>query len=551
MHPTENNYSVHRRPMDVEDYFDLLRRHRGWIAGPIFAGLVISVVAAFIWPDTYVSRAVVRIVPPSVPERYVASNVNLQIGQRIEAFYQQVTTRSSLLNLINTFALYPRKKDRVPDDDLVEQMKDDIRLAPIYSTRDALDGRTVTNAFQVSFTYNNRYTAQKVVAEILNSLMNETIRTRSNESVATTKFLQDKVDAAKKELDEIEGKVEAYKRAYAGKLPEELEANLGQLRSLDSQAVTVASQINTATQEKLYTESQIRTLREQLETINKVVENSVTTAARNEALASVERNIQAQETGLTSLRQRFLPDHPDVKKAEALLADLKRKRDELTAQEDRAAVAPAPKRETTTTSTAQLQLERQIADLQAANQVRDNLIAELTKQQAAIQKRQQVYQSNIDAAPSGQRVYVQLTRDYNLARQRYEDLMGKSNQSEMATDLENRKQGEGLDVLEQPTLPQTPSAPNRWLWVATGLSLGAAAGLVLAAVREMRDSSLKSLKDVKAYTGLPVLGSVPLVQSDIVVQRKRRLTWLGWSAATIAGFAMMMGSVYYHFTRGA
>jgi uncharacterized protein involved in exopolysaccharide biosynthesis len=38
--------------MDIEDYIDILRRHRSWIRGPAFVGLVASVVIAFLWPNT-------------------------------------------------------------------------------------------------------------------------------------------------------------------------------------------------------------------------------------------------------------------------------------------------------------------------------------------------------------------------------------------------------------------------------------------------------------------------------------------------------------------
>ncbi len=99
----------------------------------------------------------------------------------------------------------------------------------------------------------------------------------------------------------------------------------------------------------------------------------------------------------------------------------------------------------------------------------------------------------------------------------------------MATELEERQQGEGMEVLEQASLPQTPTEPNRWVIVAAGTCLGLLLGVFLAGGREMKDTSLKNLKDVRAYTGLPVLGSVPLVQSDFVAQRKRRLAWLAWS----------------------
>jgi capsular polysaccharide biosynthesis protein len=125
--------------------------------------------------------------------------------------------------------------------------------------------------------------------------------------------------------------------------------------------------------------------------------------------------------------------------------------------------------------------------------------------------------------------------------------MVKSNQSEMANELEANSQGETMDVLEAASLPQTPTDPNRWIIVTAGSGLGLALGFFLAAGREMKDTSLKNLKDVRAYTGLPVLGSVPLVQSDFVAQRKRRMAWLAWSSTCILGFALMLGSVYYYF----
>ena len=34
--------AVSRRPPDVEDYIDMLRRYRSWILGPTFAGLVVN-----------------------------------------------------------------------------------------------------------------------------------------------------------------------------------------------------------------------------------------------------------------------------------------------------------------------------------------------------------------------------------------------------------------------------------------------------------------------------------------------------------------------------
>ncbi len=155
--------------------------------------------------------------------------------------------------------------------------------------------------------------------------------------------------------------------------------------------------------------------------------------------------------------------------------------------------------------------------------------------------------SRIQGAPTAEGEYAELTRDYNLAKARYDELNNKKTQSEIATNLENRGQGERLELLETATLPETPAEPDRLLIIAAGLGLGLLAGVFIAGAREMKDTSLKNLKDARAYTGLPVLGTIPLLENDLVVRRKRRLTWVAWSAACIIGVVAMTSSIYYYY----
>jgi hypothetical protein len=58
---------------------------------------------------------------------------------------------------------------------------------------------------------------------------------------------------------------------------------------------------------------------------------------------------------------------------------------------------------------------------------------------------------------------------------------------------------------------------------------------------------LKNLKDVRAYTQLPILGSVPLLENALVIRRRKRLTWLAWSTACLVGIMIMTGSVFYYY----
>ena len=119
--------------------------------------------------------------------------------------------------------------------------------------------------------------------------------------------------------------------------------------------------------------------------------------------------------------------------------------------------------------------------------------------------------------------------------------------SETASNLEERKAGENLEILDAPSLPEQASEPNRLFIAGVGTGLGLFFGVLMAGVKEMKDTSLKNLKDVRAYTNLPVLSSIPLLENGLLVRRKRRLFWLAWSTAIIVGTIAMSGSMYYYY----
>src|SRR5271155_1650617 len=98
-----------RRPLDLDDYADILRRNKGWILGPLFAALVLSVVTAFLWPDTYISVATIRVAPPQVPESFVPANTSQDVQGRVNALVQLILDRATLTNIINTHGLYKSK----------------------------------------------------------------------------------------------------------------------------------------------------------------------------------------------------------------------------------------------------------------------------------------------------------------------------------------------------------------------------------------------------------------------------------------------------------
>src|SRR5271169_6236825 len=101
MQPSEP-FNIPRRTLDVEDYIDILRRHKGWIFGPFLFTLVASVVGVYMWPDSYVSTSVVKIVPQQVPAAMVQSAINQQMSDRINSMAQTILSRTTLTTIINT-----------------------------------------------------------------------------------------------------------------------------------------------------------------------------------------------------------------------------------------------------------------------------------------------------------------------------------------------------------------------------------------------------------------------------------------------------------------
>ena len=82
---------------------------------------------------------------------------------------------------------------------------------------------------------------------------------------------------------------------------------------------------------------------------------------------------------------------------------------------------------------------------------------------------------------------------------------------------------------------------RQWIWTMQLLL-----GLGLAGIQEAKDTSLKNLKDVRAYTNLPVLCSIPLLENTMLVKRKKRLAYLAWTAAVIVGAIAVSAALFYH-----
>jgi succinoglycan biosynthesis transport protein ExoP len=547
MQPQEN-VSITRRPLDVEDYIDVLRRHKSWIFGPTFLALVAATVVAFLWPDTFLSTGTIRVVPPQVPEMYVNSNLNNDLQGRFNSMIEGILNRTTLQSIISEFDLYKKDLRRMPLEDVIDNMRlHDVVIEPVQGVGQ-VNGRSQVAAFHIGFKYNNRLVAQKVAQKLIADIMLENQKETSDVSKETSQFLRQSWDAARDKLNEFENKLSTFRQNNLGKLPEQQQSNFNQMTAIQTQLLNLNTSMGRVTQEKLVLESQQRAYKDQLTQLKDPSASEQAAQQTNEKLQEKDREIAALDTLLTSVRERYKENFPDVQNLVAKLAAAKKQREDILKEEANKKPETVVARPANPMYLAkQSDLNSAIKRLQAYMDAKDLEMQDYRKQSDQFTAQLKEVQGRLAGMPVGLKEYDALARDRDLAKAEYERLDKSLNNSDLATRVIQNRQGERLELTEDASIPQTPTEPKRPVIILAGTGLGLILGLFLAGAREVKDTSLKNLKDVRAYTQLPILGSIPLLENDLIVRRRRRITWLAWATACLVGLVVMSSSVVYYY----
>lgn len=570
MTATSNYVAISRRTLDLEDYIDVSRRHAAWIAGPTFAGVVIAIVVAFVLPNTYVSQAEMQITPAQISSNIVASTLNQQLTERIMQMENEILSRTSLSGIIQDprLDLYKADRDSKPLEDVIETMRTrDIHIGIVSLPGEA---SRKASAFTISFSYPDRLKAQQTVQALITKFQDANQTSQRTQQDVVKSFVHDGLTQAKANLDQLDEELTKFRAENQGKLPEQSQLNMAQLTSLQQQANAINDSLNRLAQERVQLDTHLQTLQSQLDLVTMFDKESSlpppptatpTVRVQNERLQLLNRQITDTESQLAQLRQIYSSKYPDIRDAENRLGVLKKERDSLQSEQEklqerlqaeleaeRAKPKDTAKKTNFAAAQSISQVQGQIDATKATIQTLEMERANRTKDQQGVTRLMNAYQERLAATSGIEAQYADLIRDERSAAEKYQTLQGKQQLTEQNGELLQRKAGEQLEVLDPPSLPVAPAKPNRILIIAAGIAIAFIVGLGMAGLQEAKDTSLKNLKDVRAYTNLPVLSSIPLLENTILVKRKRRITYLAWSAAVIVGMLAVSASLYYHYT---
>jgi uncharacterized protein involved in exopolysaccharide biosynthesis len=371
-------------------------------------------------------------------------------------------------------------------------------------------------------------------------------------------FFSDELSQAKADLEKKNEALTAFRKANEGRLPEQEGMNMAALASLQGQVNTINAELGRLQNDKVNIETNITYLKSELGMTDLLADDAPVSVSspvyrQNEDLVVMNRQIDNAELQLQQLRQTYRETYPDIRNLVNQLALLRKRRDDLmaTQEKQKAAEAARPVAEQKKPTNAKMAISRnQIeGDIQKNNALLvNNQHDQEFRRKEMEQKNREIesYRNRLAATSALEAEYQDLKRDAVVATEKYEKLQHSQDLTRENAELASRNATEFLDLLDPPTVPQKPTSPNRPLIVGAGVAISLMLGLAMAGVQEAKDASLKNLKDVRAYTNLPVLCSIPLLENTLLVKRKRRITYLAWSAAVIVGILAIGASLVYY-----
>ena len=481
-----------------EDILQILWRYKWVLLVPFALISAGTAVYARYMPDRYMSQATIMVVPQRVPENYVRSAVTTGTQERLRSIREQVLSRTRLERVILELNLYPeQRRSGAIIQDVVEQMQRDVLITP-----------GAADTFRVGFSGDNPVVVRKVAEKLTGMFIDESTRLRESLAEGTNQFLETQVAEAGTRLNEIQQRVEAYRRQYGAELPTQLESNNQAISNVQMEIQSLLQSINNNQNRRILLERQIADLEQEAQMPTMVASPDGAVRGTPAEQLAVARN------QLTVLLQTKKPGHPDVDSKQREIAELEKKVEAEALRQPLGAGAALTPQERAR--------QRRLGELKTELGQLEALRVQLQDEEKRLRGKSGIYQQRVENTPTRESQMIELTRDYGTLQALYASLLTKREDAKLSSNLERRQIGEQFDILDAARLPERPFSPNRRVYNYGGMAVGLVLGLALVALLEYRDRSFKTDDEVKSVLSLPVLAVVPLMRSDSERRRIRR-----------------------------
>lgn len=477
--------------LSFRDYLAIARR---WtMAGILAFGavLAVSVVAALLLPRVYESTGTLLAEAPQISGDVVRSTVQSgNAEQRIHAIGQRIMTRENLLRIAADHRVFDEGR-AMKDSDVVAAMRKSIGVRTHIGNVRSWERPSANFAFDVSFQHGTPDKALEVTNALVRLFVESSTRDRVESASRTNEFLSQEAERVQAQLEVLERRIAAYKRAQGGGAAGDQAVTLTQIQSLESD-------LRAAEREHRLALDELQTLEVELSGARAGVLLPGSAASTDPSAA--EQELDRAHSELARLRGLYTDDHPDVR--------AQRRQIEMLEQALRSETSTTPVREAAKARARLVvsQLEARIATARA----RADLLAD---QQRSLRGSIGQLRAQVSRAPQVERDLAALQRDYDAARAQYEDLRAKQMSAQIVENLEGEQQGERFTLLEPPLMPEYPAKPSRKKIVALGFFLALAAGAGVMVLLEMLFARVRGINAVAAITGQRPMVVIPYIET--------------------------------------
>jgi polysaccharide biosynthesis transport protein len=535
----------------VEHYLRLIL-HRKLLILCVFV-LVTGAVAIYCerMPNIYTSNTLILVDPQKVPDSYVKSTITGDIRNRLGTLSQQILSATRLQKIIDELNLYPQERKTLAREDVITKMRSDISTSIVSD----FGGSQDLQAFRIQYSGRDPHLVATVTNQLASLFIDENWKAREQQATGTSDFLANQLQETRKVLEDQESKLKDFRLKHIGEMPEQQTADLQILGQLQAQLQTEGEALSRAESQKSILESMMTQSARVVDVDPPEAVGLPGTSGRTQ----LADPLSADRALLTALLSKYSPAHPDVvrlkKKIELAEAQIQAKavsNNNATASVPvpvPVPVPPPPK----DVNAGPVPPSRAAAANASATHFNPILQSQIKAAEVEIEKHKEEqqrlsklvtgYRSKLDSIPVNEQSIAALSRDYEMNKAHYSQLLDRELSAETATQLEIRQKGEKFVVLDPAIPAERATSPNRLIINGGGAIAGLLLGLLAALATEVLGMSITESKDVTDAIGVSVLGVIPVILTQSDRLRRRRRLIMAAASTTLA--ALVAGAILF------
>jgi polysaccharide chain length determinant protein (PEP-CTERM system associated) len=355
----------------------------------------------------------------------------------------------------------------------------------------------------------NAQLAQDVALRLIDIARETNLGGSRGEMRETIEFLDQQLAQRQRQLEEAEQR----RLAFEAEHPE-----------LIGGAAGISSQLATTRAELRSTESDLAAAQSALAAIDGQLAGTPRTLVT--AGAGGPRAALAQaEANLAALQGRGLTDtHPDVVALRRQIASL---RTQASGPNADAGGTPNPA----------------WSSLQAMKVERQSNVMALNSRAAALRAEIAAISANQAMEPGASAEAQRISRDYEVLRKQYDELLADREELRLRGQVETERSSVKFDVVDPPSTPRVPAAPNRPLLLLAVLILGLGAGGSTAFALGKFNGTFATAGKLEQTFDLPVIGTISHTLTDAArtVARRRTKQFAAAAGGLGALFVVLLG----------